>query len=382
MNINNDDKSYNINDIGINTSNINNHIHHVIGNDNINKKILETVKLKLAISTFDKKESINMVSNKRSFFKTAAIACCALFVTSGVAMATDLGEHLKNIFWPNSSEGVITAVQHGYVSNIKTDYQDSDGIAVKIDTVLMDDFNFIIDFNIKLDEKYDINKFKSLYLKDLKVVDEMGKIVFVTHESEEWKNYLGGHSYSINVKNENELIATFIASGNPEAFPKINKLFITFSQIKCYSNIDMDNKIYNGNWNFEIDLPKEFANRETIDYNVKKCNDNKTTLSKAVLSNTGSRIELTTFTDKIDYDIIHSSEAGRQIFKEVYLKTSDGKIFSPTARSDGDGNLSLSSNNTIDFYQTFNLTKYEATDKLTVVLVTNKNEKINIELER
>lgn len=351
-------------------------------NNNINKKISEKVKLKLAISAFDKKESINMVSNKKSFSKTAAVACCALFVTSGVAMATDLGEHLKNIFWPNSSEGVTTAVQNGYISNIKTDYQNSNGIEIKVDTVLIDDFNFIMDFNIKLNEKYDINEFKNLYLKDLKVVDETGKIVFVTHESEEWKNYLGGHSYSINVKNENELIATFIASGNPEPFPKINKLFITFSKIKCYSNTDVDSKIYNGNWNFEIDLPKEFANRETIDYNVKKCNDNKTTLSKAVLSNTGFRIELTTFTDKIDYNVIHSSQGDRRIFKEVYVKTNDGKIFGPTARSDGDGNLSLSSNNTIDFYQTFNLTKYDATDEITVVLVTNKGEKISIELER
>ena len=353
-----------------------------INNDNINEKISEAVKLKLAISAFDKKESINMVSNKKSFFKTAAIACCALFVTSGVAMATDLGEHLKNIFWPNSSEGVITAVQHGYVSNIKTDYQDSNGIAVKIDTVLMDDFNFIIDFNIKLEEKYDINEFKNLYLKDLKVVDETGKIVFVTHESEEWKNYLGAYSYSINEKNENELIVTFIASGNPEPFPKSNKLFVTFSQIECYTKYNVDNKIYDGNWNFEIDIPEEFANRETINYNFKKCNDNKTTFSNAVLSNTGFRIELTTSTDKIDYDVIHSSQSDRRIFKEIYVKTNDGKIFGPTARSDGDGNLSLSSNNTIDFYQTFNLTKYDATDEITVVLVTNKGEKISVELER
>ena len=349
-------------------------------NNDINKKILEKVKLKLAISTFDERENVNMVINKKSFFKTAAVACCAMVLTSGLVFATDMGEYLKNIFWPNASEGVTTAVMNGYVSNVETEYQDSNGIAIKVDTVLMDDFNFIMDLNVKLDEKYDIKEFENMYLQDLRVVDETGKVVFVTHEAEDWQSYRGAHSSTIDVKSENELVMTFIASGNPDAFPKSKKLAVSFSKIKIKRSVE--EKVYKGNWNFEIEIPEEFINRETVNYNLKKCNDKNTTFSKAVLSNTGFKIALSTSTDKIDYEVIHSPQGDRTIFKEVYVKTSDGKMFGPTGRTDGDGSLSLSSDNVIDYTQTFNLTKYDATDKVTVVLVTNMDEKIEIVLEK
>ena len=39
-------------------------------------------------------------------------------------------------------------------------------------------------------------------------------------------------------------------------------------------------------------------------------------------------------------------------------------------------------NKIVDYHQTFNLTKYDATDTITVHMFTNKGEEIIIELEK
>ena len=68
-----------------------------------------------------------------------------------------------------------------------------------------------------------------------------------------------------------------------------------------------------------------------------------------------------------------------------YVETSEGKKFEPAGRSDGDGGYSLpagESNKIVNYSQTFNLTKFDATDELKVHIFTNKGEEIVIEYER
>lgn len=72
----------------------------------------------------------------------------------------------------------------------------------------------------------------------------------------------------------------------------------------------------------------------------------------------------------------------RSPLQKEYIETLDGKRFEPAGRSDGDGLTSLSSENVINYYNTFNLTTYEATDKIIAHIFTNKGEEIVINLER
>ena len=68
-----------------------------------------------------------------------------------------------------------------------------------------------------------------------------------------------------------------------------------------------------------------------------------------------------------------------------YVENEEGKRFEPARRSDGDGGFSLpagESNKIINYSQTFNLTKFDATDTLKVHIFTNKGEEIIIELEK
>ena len=79
-----------------------------------------------------------------------------------------------------------------------------------------------------------------------------------------------------------------------------------------------------------------------------------------------------------------SDEIIEKLSQKEYVETSDGKRFETSQRSDGDGGYSSSSddNKITDYHQTFNLTKFDATDELKVHIFTNKGEEIVIEYER
>ena len=359
----------------------------------IPQKFTDTIKNSL----YEEKESKwrNTYMKKRILTIAGVCACCIIVV--GVTFQKDISAFIQNIFGPNSSDGVGTAVQNGYVKDVKTEYQNAEGIEINVDSFMMDDFNFAMNFNLKLDDKYNIDDFSSVEFDDLKIIDENGKTVFVTHPYDTNLEYRGSYSFLVTKNNENELTVSLSATGNPEAFPKSKHLSITFSKITTkklvYIN-DIEEKQetgYKGNWNFDVDAPEEFYNRDTKIYKVKSCNDSSIDINRieAIVSNTAFKISISEIrTDKIDYDLLHTSTP-KSIYDKIalqneYVETSDGKKFETSQRSDGDGGYGIPSNENIivNYHQTFNLTNFDATDEITVHIFTNKGEEIIIELER
>lgn len=362
-----------------------------------NKEMLERVKQKISISNFEKGENIIMKKRRKNVLKPVAIATIAIISISGVAFAATI--FIRNYFGKNTSDGVDTAVNNGYVADVKTDYQKADGIDIKVDSILMDDFNFDMNFDVKLSDKYNIDDFGNITeFEDLKVVDETGKIVFDTHnnitdgETIE-DHYQGAYSFLPTKISDNEIKVSLSATGSPVLFPKSKHLIVDFTKIKTNKYIDekTTDTVYDGNWHFEIDVPEEFYNRETSIYKVKSCNDDGINVNKveAVLSNTAFKISISEIkTNKIDYDLLKTDKP-KNIYDKIalqkeYVETSDGKKFETSQRSDGDGGYSLpdGENKIINYHQTFNLTKYDATDDLKVHIFTNKGEEIIIELEK
>lgn len=76
---------------------------------------------------------------------------------------------------------------------------------------------------------------------------------------------------------ENELMVHLTAYGSEEhKIPKSKKLYVTFSKLQNRTFVENGlNNIYVGSWNFELDVPKEMYNRETIIYKMKSCNVKK-----------------------------------------------------------------------------------------------------------
>ena len=362
-----------------------------------NKQMLERVKQKISISNFEEGENIIMKKGKKNLLRPVAIACITILSISGVAFATTT--FIRNYFGKNTSDGVDTAVNNGYVANVETEYQKADGIDIKVDSILMDDFNFDMNFSVKLSDKYNINDFGDIYdSEDLRIVDETGKLVFDTHnlikEGDKMEDhYQGAYSFLPTKISDNEIKVSLSATGNQVAFPKSKHLTVDFTKIKTSKYIEGEtiDTVYEGNWHFEIDVPEEFYNRETTIYKVKSCNENGIDINKinATLSNTAFKISIPEIqTNKIDYELL-KTDRPKSIYDKIalqkeYVETSDGKRFETAKRSDGDGGYSLPAeeNKIINYYQTFNLTKYDATDNLKVHIFTNKGEEIIIELEK
>jgi len=355
------------------------------------------LKVKYRIDNTLKNKNKQIWRNNYMKKKLIGAICAVSVLASGFVFADDIKTAVKSLFGGNTSEGVDIAVNNGYIANANTEMQSADGIKIAVDSFVMDDDNFAMNFNITLDEKYDLDEFDGIYFDDLKIVDETGKTVFVTHEHDNLLEYQGAYSFGINQISERSFIVSLVATGNPEAFPKSKNLTIAFTKITSSKLVYPNNmeqkerKTYEGNWEFKLDVPEEFYNRETVVYKVKSCSEKSIDISsiQATLSNTAFKISIPEIkTDKIDYDLLHTSTP-KSIYDKIalqkeYVETSDGKKFEPSGRSDGDGGYSLPAGDSriVNYHQTFDLTKYDATDELTVHIFTNKGEKIIIEFEK
>lgn len=370
------------------------------------EKILENVKLKISISNFEKEEKIDMKKTSKNILKVVAIACCTILSITGVVFAKDIGDFVKETFWGGATKGVDIAVNNGYIANVNTEYQEADGIEISVDSFVMDDNNLDMKFRVKLSDKYNIKNMSfGMELYDLKIVDENGRKVFATHaveaeemmiyktEQEAKENYdafCGSYGLSGGkIIGENELICSLQATKSASTFPKSKKLFVTFSRIHVRKDQYEQplNEWYKGEWRFELDVPKEMYNREIITYKVKSCSDENTIVGNAILSNTSFRMEIPfSTTDKVDYELLRVGQAENVYnmvpFQKEYVETSDGKKFEKTINAPI-GCKTFQNENKFEAYkQSFNLTKYDATDELTVHIFTNKGEEIIIEYEK
>ena len=322
-----------------------------------NNKILEKVKVKIAISNV-KEEDIVMNKNRFNAIKKIGIVACAAFSMTGVVFATT---QIINKFGKNSSDGVQTAINND------------------------------ITINIKFDETYNLTNMLSkegkIDIMDLKVVNENNEKVFATREleSEEmtslyetekeakanYDSYTGGYSQASEKIDEHDLKFYLTATGNEKEFPESKTLKVTFNKIrnKYWENGEEKSIIYNGEWSYEIDVPTKMSKSNIIDYKLVSISDKNYKFKSAKVSNTAFRIYLDNCKD------IAWSE-------KEYVETSDGTKYYPAHRSDGDGEISVKEDGTVTYYNTFNLTNYDATDTLKVHLFKTTGEEVVIELEK
>lgn len=326
-----------------------------------------------------------------------------LFVTAmitGVVYADEIVSFVKEFFGANSSDGVDTAVNYGFVAEGKTE-KTTEGITVSIKSFMMDDYNFGMNFLLTFNDKYDdvteIAK-HDIVLEDLRILDENNNVVFSMDYERKLKNnptiepeYWNGYNIRQKIVSDNQIMISFSSAGEVTSFPRSKKLYISFTRIalkELLSTWSETKEVYIGDWKFEEDVPKEMYNRETVIYKVKSCSDEKTVVEDAVLSNTAFKISIPiTTTDKIDYKALYDRENMKSIYSLIalqkeYVVTSDGKRFETSKDGTNGYGGANGENKIIDYHQTFDLTKYDATDNLTVHIFTNSGEEIIIEYEK
>ena len=111
------------------------------------------------------------------------------------------------------------------------------------------------------------------------------------------------------------------------------------------------------------------AKSNIVQYKLVSISDKSYKFDSARVSNTAFKIYLSNCNG-----ITHNENA--------CVETSDGRKFYPAGRSDGNEMISVEEDGIVRYYNTFNLTNYDATDNLKVHLFKENGDEIIVELTK
>ena len=346
-----------------------------------------------------------------------------LIAISSFVIAKEIIKH----FFLDSSDGVENALNNGYIENYEMKENNySNGISIEVESVLMDDYNLAIVFCLKFDNIEYVKNADYCNFDNLLIMDENNNLIVTKFEGKIKDSKLlnffdinnnypgisnGNESVHIKSKDDDEIVLTYVT--NSSEFPKSHKLKIITDEISLhYSEDNLGEKIdtINGDWNIEVDLPEEFYNRKTEVYTLESSNDKKLELLGANLSQTGIRIEFKTKwgqqyyneddSDEIIYEKLEKIRNEYLTFEYIvdngitplydyHIVNSFGEKFYPANSSDGDGGMSVGSNAELNYFQIFNMTPSDATDKIIIIMEkdshyfdTTENKYLEIVLSR
>ena len=351
-------------------------------------KILDKVKMKIAISNSNKEDIVMNKTNINKMKKGIGIAACVVLGTTGICFAAN---EIIHKFGLNASEGVDRAVENGYYSVANTKYKEANGINACIESFVLDSDNFAI--NIDFDFKNNNELYKEINtgvenkfdILDLKVVNEKNEKIFATRELEseekmnlyqteeearkKYDSYSGAYGTTYQKIEDGKIRYQLTATGNDEDFPSSKNIIVTFKKISIGKDVKgkIKESIYEGEWKFEIEVPEYMQKSSKIEYKLENISEKNYKFEKATLSNTAFKIYL-------------NDCKGIVLSDKSYVETTNGNKYYPARRSDGDGAI-FEENGIIKYYNTFNLTKFDASNELKVHLYKDNGEEVIIELK-
>jgi len=177
-------------------------------------------------------------------------------------------------------------------------------------------------------------------------------------------------------------------------FPKSKKVYVGFNTLilKDGETLSSEAQTITGNWLIEVEVPQKFKNRESINYHVVNCNDANVDKDSIIanVSETGMKFEMKMYWG--DYEYWHEkteklrkegnildSQLIRQ--EDVFIENENGEKYF-TSLTSGENGYSLSKDGELSKTDTFNITKYNLTNKLKVVYPTIDNRQIIIEVQK
>lgn len=291
-----------------------------------NNNLKEKFKFRIAISELVEETEKNIYPKRNVINKKIVAACVCMILTSGIVFAKDIEKFIKDKF--HLGNGVQTAINNGYIEELKNDYcmskceiidsnenylKDSN-IGAKVDNFFIDNYNFSIDFNIKLDQSFiNIDEINNLRLGDIIITDNENRIIYAETSKEKFENFCIDKKLNYNYlefdqnylnTGLNNFIQEFNSSENllnliyniyieNEEFPKSEKINIYFEKIEFETKDisgDTNKIIALGSWNMNLDIPLEMIKREKQEYEVVSCENDDFEVYAAKATDTGFEI--------------------------------------------------------------------------------------------
>lgn len=178
------------------------------------------------------------------------------------------------------------AVENGYIQNVDMDYMYFNNIGIKVNYIVMSDYNlnilFDFQFTVELPETL-----SHIQLNDLLIYDEQNQLIFCYNNKIAEKflksnhiNYQGMaylHSYADGYGIQ--LIETTPSSAkilytirSIKGFPNSKKLNMSFNSISI-DTVQNSSSTIKGKWSFELNLPEKFYNRTSKKYVLQEPNN-------------------------------------------------------------------------------------------------------------
>ena len=354
---------------------------------------------------------INTALNKKKVSKLGSLKKAVitiisfLTIASGVVFADDIG-HLINTFVQNifgsHNNGISTAVDNGYIENITADYEISNNVKLKINQVLLDDYNLGIIIDMVLPNDIDLSNLLSISFNNLLVIDENNNVLLANYDNDDFVEYcnsknldLGTYGTGYSNGNINGKVLSVDGSHivyslytSSDKFPSSKGITVSFSEILLYNNSipDTNNNLIanlHGEWEININISNMQSKRENITYVVTSINDDNTTVTEANLSMSNMRLKLTTSSSKIDFKKLHDrttlSVRDMIPFHDMYIETDKGNRFYKT--DSGENGYTTLDNGQIEYYVTFDYSYFDLSNNIKIVLATNTDQEIVIELK-
>lgn len=375
-----------------------------------NKEIPQCIKN--SINNTKLNENMKNKFNMYNFRKVAVATISIVTISTGIVFAKDIEEFVRNMF--NDKPGIETAIENGYsYENIVSENAISQNIKISTQDMIMDDYTLNINILAEFDETIDLTEVKKIYTPDIFFIDENNNVLSYSVDINATKQFFVRRgvnncdnefviNHSINSTldsgyekmNNNSILLTYNSSISEGKFPKSKKIYVGFNTLILKNEDTFDSKVQtiNGNWLVEIDVPEKFKNRNSISYQVVDCNNDniyKDTII-ANVSETGMKFEMEMYWGEYEYwhekteklrseGNIFDSQLIKQ--EESYIENENGEKFY-TSLISGESGYSFTINGKLYKKDTFNITKYNITDKLRVVYTTIDNEQLIIELEK
>lgn len=355
-----------------------------------------------------------------NLYKVAIIVIC-LLCTSGIAYATY--NYVKNNF--NRRKGIETAINNGYIMNVDGEPVTSNDVSLKINQILLDDYNLDISFNLEFKNMEIPDNVQLIKFENILITDENNTILYHSKSKDFFDNFIRTNNLNVeyrkysdnyinssssnksNCTNSNNYNLVYNISANNGTFPKSKSLHIYIENVVLCT--DNDNSVINTNWNLTSSLSSSFQNRDTVNYTYVSNEDNNDIVSvTATTYTTGTNIklEMKVSTDKVDsqklkeliekaknesneiteyYHGFYMSNTEKDLYDEnnriynsfnnMYLENSFGEKFYITNNINVDSNVYRSLEQDYLLYNcTIDMTTHNCTNEITLHFTYNNEE--------
>ncbi len=232
------------------------------------------------------KDKLDEKQKQKTHLKQVAAVFLAITLLSTGVFAKGIGDFMSKLF-SNTDKSMQIAVENGYIQNVNMDYVESNGVKIKVNSIMIDDNIMDVVFDVKTEEEY-----KNIILSEFCIIDENGNEIYSMvkqDKSSDVNNFYYSSDFKV-VSKTNYLVHTKL-SMLKKLYEANDQLYINIEMIGL--NTKQDEKLVKGNWEIPLQIEDNMLKNQDVklaEYTVTNSEDIKD--YKIYATRMGLKVEL------------------------------------------------------------------------------------------